>query len=133
MKFLLDTNICIYLMKENIEALRQRLLQENISDVGISSISIAELEFGACGSNNPTRAKKTLETFITPFTRVDFDAQSATHYGTIRHSLKRQGKPIGPLDLLIAAQAISRGLILITNNEGEFKRVPGLKLDNWIK
>lgn len=130
MKFMLDTNICIYALKHH-PAVTARMLAEARADVSISAISEGELRLGAAKSAAAARTASLIENFLRPLTVVDFTSDDAQTYADIRARLERAGKPIGPLDTLIAAQAVARGLTLVSNNEREFRRVPGLKLVNW--
>ena len=130
MKFLLDTNICIYALKQH-PSVTARLLAEARADVGISAISEGELRLGAAKSATPAKTIGLLENFLRPLAVVDFTADDAQTYADIRARLERAGKPIGPLDTLIAAQAVARGLTLVSSNAREFRRVSGLKLANW--
>ena len=130
MKFLVDTNICIYALKLNPIVL-ERLLEQKPVDVGLSVITEAELRTGAAKSTSPTRTARLLENFLRPLTVVELVSADAVAYAQLRAKLERAGTPIGPLDTLIAAQAMARGLTLVSNNEREFRRVPGLKVENW--
>jgi len=130
MKFLLDTNICIYALKQDRRVLEQ-LLAHNRSDVAVSVITEAELRTGAAKSSSATRTRQLVENFLRPLGIVDFVSRDAEMYAALRSKLERAGKPIGPLDTLIAAQAVARKLILVSNNEREFARVAGLRLENW--
>lgn len=132
MKFLLDTNICIYIIKQKPLEVLQKFNAYNVGDIGISSISVAELEFGVQKSKFPIRNQQALAQFLLPLTIVDFDAAAATMYGKIRATPEKQGTLVGSLDTLIAAHALSLRVILITNNVKEFSRVPNLKLENWV-
>ena len=113
MNYMLDTNICIYVMKEKPEAVLRRFQQELNAGLCISSITLAELEYGMKHSSNPIKNEQA--------------------YGDIRDYLQKQGTPIGPLDMLIAAHARSERMILVTNNIREFERVPNLELENWAE
>jgi len=147
---LLDTDTVIYLLRglriAEARSTRQREWQAagrrifeharawsaRGREVALSAITVAELEFGARHCANPEREREILHRALTPFARLDFDANScASHYGEIRHALESAGKPIGSLDTLIAAHARALGAMLVTNNTAEFSRVPGLKLANW--
>jgi tRNA(fMet)-specific endonuclease VapC len=130
MKFLVDTNICIYALKQNPIVL-ERLLEQKPVDVGLSVITEAELRTGAAKSSSPTRTARLLENFLRPLTVVAFVSADAVAYAQLRAKLERAGTPIGPLDTLIAAQALARGLTLVSNNEREFRRIGGLRLENW--
>ena len=130
MKLLLDTNICIYALKQN-RAVLQRLLAHSRADVAVSVITEAELRTGAAKSAAATKTLRLVENFLRPLTIVEFLSSDAEAYASVRAKLERAGTPIGPLDTLIAAQAIARKLVLVSNNEREFGRVAGLRVDNW--
>ena len=132
MKFLLDTNICIYLIKQKPPEVLQRFNTNQVGDLGISSITVAELEFGVQKSQFTHKNQQALEQFLIPLNIVNFDRAAAIIYGDLRATLAKQGTPIGSLDTLIAAHALSLNVTLITNNVKEFDRVPNLKLDNWV-
>jgi len=131
MKFLLDTNICIYLIKKKPPQVLQKFTMNVVGEIGISSITAAELWFGVQKSKYATQNQRALEQFLIPLTIVEFDHQAAITYGRIRAWLEGQGTPIGSLDTLIAAHALSLQVTLVTNNMQEFSRVPNLKLENW--
>jgi tRNA(fMet)-specific endonuclease VapC len=130
MKFLLDTNICIYALKQHPGVIR-RLLAERRVDVGLSVITECELRTGAAKSASTARTSRLLENFLLPLTVVEFTSEDALAYADVRARLERAGTPIGPLDTLIAAQAVARKLTLVSNNEREFRRIRGLRLVNW--
>jgi tRNA(fMet)-specific endonuclease VapC len=132
MRFLLDTNICIYIIKRKPQQVIERFDTLQPSDIGISSITVAELEYGASKSQKPEQNKAALQQFLLPLEILVFDQQAAQVYGIIRADLERQGQVIGSLDMLIAAQAKSEGIVLVTNNVREFSRIPDLKLENWV-
>jgi tRNA(fMet)-specific endonuclease VapC len=127
--YLLDTNICIELIRGRG---KKAILKMRGRDVGISSITLAELQFGAAKSSEPKRNLSLLIEFCSPMSIHPFDGEAATAYGVLRAELEKAGMPIGPLDTLIAAHAKSRGDTLITNNEREFRRVRGLRVENWL-
>jgi tRNA(fMet)-specific endonuclease VapC len=131
-KVLLDTDTCIYALKGNAGVL-ERLLSRSPADVAVSVITEAELRTGAAKSSSPVKTSRLLENFLRPLAVVDFNSVDANTYAQLRAKLERAGTPIGPLDTLIASQAVSRKLILVTNNEREFGRVPGLRLENWSR
>jgi len=133
LKYLLDTNICIYIIKQKDSALLRRLQSFKEGEIGISAITIAELEYGVARSAQSQRNRLALASFLIPFEVVDFDQEAAMDYGLIRAWLDKEGKPIGSMDMLLAAQARSKGIVLVTNNEREFGKVPGLQLENWTK
>lgn len=132
MKFLLDTNICIYIIKQKPLEVLHKFNTYQVGDIGISSITVAELEFGVQKSQYPAKNQQALTQFLLPLEIVNFDHAAATIYGDIRARLEKQGTPIGSLDTLIAAHALSLQVILITNNIKEFSRVPNLKSENWV-
>jgi tRNA(fMet)-specific endonuclease VapC len=131
-RFLLDTDTCIYALKQQPRVI-ERLLASAREDVAISVITEAELLTGAAKSSAPSRTLVLVENFIAPITRIEFTSDDAVAYAAIRSRLERAGTPIGPLDTLIAAQAVARRLVLVSNNEREFQRVPGLTLENWSR
>ncbi len=133
MNYLLDTNICISLIRKSPPAVLKQVQARQLGEIAISTITLAELEYGIARSNYPDRNRVALMEFVLPFTILDFDQRASAEYGPIRSRLEAKGKPIGPMDLLLAAQAVSHGLILVTNNEREFRRVEGLGVENWAK
>jgi tRNA(fMet)-specific endonuclease VapC len=132
MKYLLDTNICIALIRQMPAGLLQRLTALEPGEVGLSSITLAELIYGAAKSSQTEQNLAALEQFLLPLELVNFDESAATAYGQIRAGLEREGKVIGSMDMLIAAHALSLNTILVTNNTKEFSRVSGLLLEDWI-
>ena len=132
MKVLLDTNICIYIIKRKPLEVLQKFEAYEVGDIGISSITVAELKFGVQKSQSVEKNQQALIQFLLPLTIAKFDPAAANVYGEIRAKLEKQGTPIGSLDTLIAAHALSLDLTLITNNVREFDRVPNLKLENWV-
>ena len=130
---MLDTNICIYIIKQKPQKVIDRFRQAKVSEIGVSSITLSELEYGVIKSANPEQNKLALTQFVAPIEIPAYDDAAAQHYGRVRAYLERQGTPIGSLDLLIAAHALSLNAVLITNNEKEFKRVSKLKIENWAK
>ena len=130
MRYLLDTNICIYLIKGKFPSVRSRFKQCSKEDMGVSSVSIAELEYGVAKSGLDKQRRK-LDMFLPQLRYLAFDRKAAKVYGTLRAQLELMGKPIGPMDMLIAAHAIALDVTLVTNNAREFTRVQGLKLENW--
>lgn len=131
MIYMLDTNICIYAMKNKPEKVLQRLKEELHNGICLSSITLAELEYGMKHSSNPAKNERALLRFLAPFSILPFGPAAASEYGAIRAYLQSQGTPIGPLDMLIAGHARAEGAILVTNNVREFERVPDLVLENW--
>lgn len=130
MKLLLDTGTCIQALKGNGNVV-DRLLSRTRSDVAVSVITEAELRTGAAKSSAPVKTAHLLANFLRPLSVVDFTSSDAVAYAQLRSKLERAGTPIGPLDTLIAAQALARKLVLVTNDEREFGRVAGLRLENW--
>ena len=133
MEYLLDTNICIYLIKKRPDKVLDKFKTLSPGDVAISSITLAELTYGIMKSSNPKKNQEALDKFLTPLELLNFDFIATIEYGKIRAFLEKNGMPIGPLDTLIAAHAKSQKMTLVTNNEREFKRIPNLKLENWAK
>ena len=131
LSFMLDTNIVIYTMKNKPAELRQAF-KKHSGRMCISTITYMELVYGVERSADVARNFRTLESFIARMDMLDLDASAAVHAGQIRAELAQLGQPIGPYDQLIAGHARSRGLILITNNQSEFSRVPGLRIENWL-
>jgi len=130
MRFLLDTNICIYVINERPAAVLAQFLAHEEDGLGISAITASELYWGVRKSGSQ-RNLKALEKFMAPLNVIDYGLVAAQAYGILRAELERKGTPIGPLDLQIAAHALALNLTLVTNNLGEFNRVPGIKLVNW--
>ena len=131
MKLMLDTNICIYIIKGQPSSVIDRLVALPTEEVGISIVTVSELRYGASKSRRPKRNHEALDEFLYPFEVALYDEPAAKAYGTIRSALEKKGRPIGPMDLLIAAHALSLDVRLVTNNAKEFERVDGLEIDNW--
>lgn len=131
LRYMLDTNICIYVIKNRPVALRDRF-NANVGALCISSVTLAELLYGAEKSAKQDHNRKVVESFAARLTVLDFDEKAANHYGDIRASLEKAGQVIGPYDLMIAGHARSEGLVLVSNNLREFDRVDGLRTDNWL-
>ena len=132
MTFLLDTDTCIYALKHDRRVL-DHLLTKNREDIFVSVITEAELRTGAAKSSSPVKTLRLVENFLRPLTLAEFTSDDAIVYAQIRAKLERAGTPIGPLDTLIAAQAVARRLTLVSNNEREFRRVAGLHFENWAR
>ena len=130
--FLLDTNICIYIIKEKPPQVLEKFEQIEPHKLGISIITLAELEYGAAKSMNPAKNYQVIEDFIAYLDVFNWDRQASHIYGELRAHLNRQGTPIGILDTQIAAHCLGLNCILVTNNVREFERVPGLKVENWV-
>lgn len=133
MTYMLDTNICIYVMKNRPERVLEQFRKELDRGICISSITLAELEYGMKHSSNPVKNEQSLLKFLLPLSILPFGQAAASAYVEIRAYLQRKGTPIGPLDMLIAAHARAENMILVTNNVREFERVPGLELENWAE
>ena len=131
-KYMLDTNICIYIIKKKPISVIQKLQTLKIDEIGITSITLSEMEYGVNKSSKPSQNKLALLEFISTIEILNFDDNAANEYGKIRTDLENKGTPIGSLDTLIAAHAKSINCILVTNNEKEFKRVKGLVIENWV-
>ncbi|TVR93421.1 MAG: type II toxin-antitoxin system VapC family toxin [Spirochaetaceae bacterium] len=129
--YLLDTNICIFLKNRKPPHVLENLKAVIGQPLFISNITVAELQFGVYNSLYPEKNRISLLEFLAPFQLLDFDDTDAEQYGKIRKSLKDRGLLIGPMDLLIAAQALTKKLILVTNNTAEFERIDGLRLEDW--
>ena len=132
MRYMLDTNICIYLIKKKPAGVIQRLKSLRISDVSLSSITLAELEYGVEKSQRPDQNRWALPEFLSPLDILSFDDDAAQRYGAIRSRLEKSGNVIGSMDILIAAHALSLGAVLVTNNAAEFRRVEELTVENWV-
>ena len=133
MKFLLDTNMCIYLIKKKPPQVLQRFNDYSVGEIGVSSITVAELQYGVEKSQRPAQNRRALGQFLIPLVIADFDEGAAEAYGKVRAEIEAKGKPIGALDTLIAAHALSLEATLATSNTREFSRVPGLGVANWTE
>ena len=133
MQFMLDTNTCIYIIKRKPPDVIERFMQTEISQIGISSITLSELLYGVSKSSKPEQNQIALMQFVAPLEILPYGDDAAQYYGDLRAHLEKQGAPIGSLDMLIAAHALSIACTLVTNNEKEFIRIPNLKIDNWAK
>ena len=130
-KHLLDTDTCVALIRGRSSPILKHLKQCQAGSVGISSITLAELQYGVANSSDPGRNQVALLEFCAPLDIQEFGLAAASAYGQVRAMLETKGAPIGPLDTLIAAHALSFPAILVTNNEREFRRIEGLKVENW--
>ena len=131
-RYLLDTDICIYLIKKHPPEVLARFQQTQLKQLHISTITVFELYFGIEKNNSQQRNLVALENFMAPLTLVDFSVESAKKAAKIRSILQKQGTPIGAYDLQIAAIAVAENMTLLTHNVREFERVKGLKLENWV-
>jgi tRNA(fMet)-specific endonuclease VapC len=129
-RFMLDTNMCIYLMKNQPEEVAKRFAEWYVGDVVMSAVTYAELEFGVTASVNRARERRNLAALIEDIPVAPFDAAAASAYGPVREATRKRKKDA--LDKLIAAHAIALGVVLVTNNERDFAAYPGIKIDNWI-
>ncbi|MBU1932215.1 type II toxin-antitoxin system VapC family toxin [Patescibacteria group bacterium] len=133
MKYLLDTNICIYIINEKPKKVLRKFEQYPVHEFAISSITHAELQYGVAKSKHKNRNQEALDEFLLPLTILPFHGKRLVErYGKIRAFLESKGKTIGPLDTLIAAHALSLDLTIISNNINEFSRIPNLKCENWV-
>ena len=128
---MLDTDTCIYVINQRPQRVFDRFKTHHVGDIGISSIALSELRYGAEKSTDPAKNLSSLEDFITPLEILHYGEEQAEAYGRIRSHLERKGQPIGSMDLLIAAHAVSLDLTLVTNNKREFSKVPGLRIETW--
>ena len=131
LRYMLDTNICIYIIKNKPTELRERF-NEGADELSLSTIALAELYFGVENSARRVQNQQEINQFIGRLTVLEFSAAAAVHYGQIRVALQRAGRVAGPNDMLIGAHARSEGLVLVTNNTREFQRIPGLQVENWV-
>lgn len=133
MRYMLDTNICIYAIKHKPEAVIRNFMLHDPNEICISSITYAELMHGVEKSKAVEKNRLAMSLFLSPLTILDFDSDAAEEYGKVRADLEQKGTPIGPMDMLIAGHARSEGLIVVTNNTREFMRVEGLRLEDWAQ
>ncbi len=131
MMYLLDTNICIYIINGQPAPVLQRLIQVGRESLVISTVTVAELAFGIAKSTR-TDSRAKLENFLSKFPILDWDQDAAWVYGNVRQTLEAKGQRIGERDLLLACQALALGATMVTNNSREFERIEGLKLENWV-
>ena len=132
MRYMLDTNICIYLIKHKPPQVFEKLQEHNPDEICISTVTYAELVHGVEKSKAVERNRLALTILLSNIEILDFDMKAAEEYGRIRADLEKNGTPIGPLDMMIAGHAKSLGYTVVTNNVGEFKRVEGLQYENWV-
>ena len=133
MIYMLDTNICIYIIKRKPPHVLDRFKKTEISQITISSITLSELLYGVSKSFRPEQNLMALTQFVAPIEILPYGGEAAQYYGNLRAHLEKQGAPIGSLDMLIAAHALSISGTLITNNEKAFNRVPSLHIENWVR
>ena len=132
MTSMLDTNVCIDVIRKRSRLLVERIRARPVDDIAISAITLSELQHGVAKSRNPEKNRTSLLEFLVPFAVLPFDDVAARVYGEIRANLEAQGTPIGPMDMLIAAHALSRHLTLVSNNVVAFGRIPRLPIENWV-
>jgi len=132
MRYMLDTNLCVEIIRGRGENALKRIKRHKIGEVALSVITFAELEHGVWESASPQRNQQALYCFCAPLELLPFDCDAAEAYGQIRAALENTGQTLGPMDLLIAAHALASSATIVTNNEREFRRVPGLKVVNWL-
>jgi tRNA(fMet)-specific endonuclease VapC len=128
---LLDTNVCVHLIRRRPPEVLRRFEDFEVGEIGVSSVTVAELRYGAEKSSWPGRNHEALDTFLLPLEVLFFGDEAAAAYGRVRAALERAGTPIGPLDTLIAAHALGLGVTLVTNNVREFSRIAGLETEDW--
>lgn len=132
MSYLLDTDICIYILNGPPPALRDRVLQAAAEKIHVSTMTEAELYYGALHSSRPQKNRDRIEALLLPLAKLDFDSDAAHSFAEIKENLVKKGALIGVFDMLIAAIARSHNLTLVTNNVKDFERVPNLSIENWI-
>jgi tRNA(fMet)-specific endonuclease VapC len=130
---MLDTNICIYIIKKKPLQMLNRFRAFNVADIGVSSITLSELEYGVEKSTKREQNREALMAFLGPLEIAPYDDLAAHHCGGIRALLEKAGRLVGAMDLLIAAHARSLSVPLVTNNMSGFKRIPGLSVENWLR
>lgn len=133
MRYMLDTNICIYLIKKKPIKVLKKLQTFDVADIAISSITLSELEYGIAKSDLRVQNRDALNKFLTPLEIIPYDDKAAVHYGDIRTYLEKKGYVISAMDMLIGAHARSIPVTLVTNNLREFKRIPQLRVENWTR
>lgn len=131
MEFMLDTDICIYIIKQKPQRVLKHFMDHSIGDIGISSITLAELQYGVSKSQQVQKNQEALNEFVLPLEIAHFAENAARVYGDVRANLEKAGKPVGSMDMLIGAHAQSLGATLVTNNTKEFRQIKGLKVVNW--
>ena len=132
--YLLDTDICIFLIRNTFPHLKERIMKCDPEQVSLSAVTVAELEYGVSKSQNREKNREALLNFCADFGNIlDFSNADTEAYGIIRAYLEKIGKPIGPYDIQIAAQAMARGLTVVTHNVGEFSRIPWIKVEDWTR
>ena len=133
MRFMLDTSTCILLIRKKPPRILEQVARCAPGDLGMSAVTVAELEYGVAKSSQRERNREALEEFLLPLEVAEYDRNAARAYGLVRAELESRGTPIGSLDMLIAAHALSLGVTVVTNNTREFKRVPTLQVVDWSR
>lgn len=133
MKYMLDTNICIYIINKKPEKVLRHFMAHTVGDIGISSITLSELRYGVEKSQHIQKNREALNAFLLALEIADFDAEAALSYGIVRTALEKAGMPVGSMDMLISAHALSLGVTLVTNNVLEFTRIKNLNIADWSK
>jgi tRNA(fMet)-specific endonuclease VapC len=133
MKYMLDTNICIFIINKRSPRVLQKIAAQDVGDIYISSVTVAELFYGVYKSERIEQNHQALTQFLLPLVVLEFDALASEAYGKIRMRLEKKGTPIGSMDMLIAAHASSAKMTLVTSNTKEFARVPDLVVEDWTK
>lgn len=131
MRYLLDTDTCVSIIRSKSPRILQKLAQHAVTEVAVSANTVAELQYGVEKSSRPIQNQQALIRFLLPLNVLDFDVAAASEYGRVRTFLERHGLAIGPLDTLIGSHAMAQGLIVITSNVREFSRIPGLLVEDW--
>jgi tRNA(fMet)-specific endonuclease VapC len=131
MNFLLDTSICIYLISQRPPEIIRRFRQHQPGDIAISVITVSELYAGLAKSRKREEGEEGLEAFLAPFELLPYDTEAVRSYGKIQAEVDQQGLLVSPLDVFIAAQALSKDLILVSNTDQDFMKIPGLRFENW--
>ena len=132
MKVMLDTNTCIAVIKGRLPRVSKRFNAYKVGEIGISWVTLAELEFGVAKSQHMDKNQAALDEFVLPLEVANCDPEMARVYGRVRAMLEKKGTPIGPLDTMIGAHALSLGVVLVTNNTSEFSRIKGLTVTDWL-
>jgi tRNA(fMet)-specific endonuclease VapC len=133
MRWMLDTNICIAIIKRQPDVVIKKLRGKTVGQVGLSSIALGELTYGVGVSSQPEQNLQALHEFLLPLEIAPYDESCAFQYGELRAKLKKEGRPMGSLDTLIAAHALALDVVLVTNNTGEFSHAAGLRIENWLR
>ncbi len=131
MRYLLDTNICIFIINRHTERVRQRFQRVSLGEVAVSSVTLSELLYGVEKSRKREQNRAALRKFLLPLVVLPYEQEAAEHYGRLRRHLERQGTRIGAMDTMIAAHALALELTVVTNNTDEFQRVPRLRVEDW--